>query len=120
MIERLKKKWGVTSNLQFWTIIFVFSAAGSSTVWVRRPVFKWLGVTAATPLWVKICLWLAVFFPSYQVLLVTWGTLMRFLGLGFKQLHKHSAGDDLVKVSEFFWEFEKKTLRRLRILPQEK
>lgn len=100
MKERLKTKWGITGDLQFWTIMLVFSLAGMSVVWVRKPVFAWLGVGVQTPFLLKLLLWLAIVFPSYQVLLLAWGTL-------FGQFH-------------FFWKFEQRTLRALRILPREK
>lgn len=99
MKARLMKKWEIQSDLQYWIIMLVFSLAGMSVVWVRKPIFAWLGIGAQTPFFLKFLLWLAVVFPSYQVLLLTWGTL-------FGQF-------------KFFWKFEKRTLRALRILPRE-
>lgn len=96
MIERLKRKWNVTNNFQFFVILFVFSVAGSSVLVVRKALFAMLGVSAETPLWIKIPLWLLIVFPSYQVLLVSIGALCGQF--------------------TFFWEFEKKMLRRMRIL----
>jgi hypothetical protein len=96
-MERLKKRWGIASNFQLLVILFVFSVAGSSLVWVRRPVFALLGVTPATPVWLKVAAWVGVLFPAYHVMLLVWGTLLGQF--------------------RFFWNFEKKMLRRLRLLP---
>lgn len=92
MKEKLKKKWGIRTELQFWIIMVVFSLAGSSCVYVRKPVFDWLGITADTNFLLKFLLWLAVIFPAYQILLMFWGTVLG----QFK----------------FVWWFEKKMLRR--------
>lgn len=92
MKERLKEKWGIKTEAQFWIIMLVFTLAGSSVVWVRKPVFVWLGVNAETPFGVKFLLWLAIIFPTYQVMLMLWGTLLGQF--------------------RFVWWFEKKMLRR--------
>jgi hypothetical protein len=91
--ERLKKKWGIKTELQFWTIMVIFSLAGSSTVWIRKPVFVLLGVGADTNFLLKFLLWLAVIFPAYQIMLMAWGTLLGQF--------------------QFVWWFEKKMLRRM-------
>lgn len=98
-MSRLKQKWGITSDLQFWIIMVVFSLAGMSVIFVKRPIFAALGITSETSLWITIPLWVAVVFPSYQVLLLFWGTV-------FGQFR-------------FFAAFQKKMLRRMRILPRE-
>lgn len=99
MKERLKKKWGITTEAQFWVIMLVFSLAGSSTVWVRKPVFALLGVGPQTPFVLKFLLWLAVIFPAYQIMLMLWGTLLGQF--------------------RFVWWFEKKMLRRFGLFRNE-
>jgi hypothetical protein len=91
--EKLKKKWGIKTELQFWTIMVIFSLAGSSTVWIRKPVFALMGVGPDTNMLLKFGLWLAVIFPAYQLMLMLWGTVLG-------QFH-------------FVWWFEKKMLRRM-------
>lgn len=93
--ERLKKKWGIRTENQFWRIMIMFSLAGSSCVLVRKPVFAQLGITADTNFALKTLAWLAVIFPSYQVLLLVWGFILG--------------------VFPFAWWFEKKMLRRLKL-----
>lgn len=71
----------------------IFSLAGSSTVWIRKPIFAALGVGPETNFALKFLLWLAVIFPSYQIMLMLWGTLLGQF--------------------RFVWWFEKKMLRRM-------
>jgi len=94
MFERLKLKWGLTSNLQVVAVLIVFSLAGSSIVWVRKYAFGLMGITEDTAFWIKFIAWLAVFFPSYQFFLLVFGFL-------FGQFN-------------FFWEKEKKMGRAIK------
>jgi len=98
-IDRLKKKWNIQSNRQLSIVFIVFGITGSSSVKVGRPFLELIGlqpeVFTDIPLgsalyWV---LRILVIFPIYQVLLVLFGAL-------FFQF-------------SFFWEFEKKILRRM-------
>ena len=97
--DRLKVKWGISSNRQLWIIFIVFGLTGSSSVKVARPFLDYIGLTptvfAGFPLgglvyWI---LRILAIFPIYQVLLLCFGAL-------FYQFN-------------FFWEFEKKILRRM-------
>ena len=90
---RLKKKWGINSEMQFWVIMLMFSLAGSSCVFVRKPIFEMLNITSDTNPIVWFCAWLMVIFPAYQVLLMFWGTVLGQF--------------------QFAWWFEKKMLRRM-------
>lgn len=93
MLEKIKAKWNLTSNWQLIAIMLVFSLAGSSIMWVRRLAFPLMGVTETTPFWIKFLAWLAVFFPTYQIMLLVFGFL-------FGQF-------------PFFWEKEKKMIRAI-------
>lgn len=97
-VDGLKKRWGLRTTWDVVAVLIVFSVTGSASVLVRKPVFAWLNVTADTSLLIKIPLYVAVIFPTYQVLLLVFG-------FAFGQW-------------SFFWNFEKKMLRRLRILPK--
>lgn len=96
MFEKLKKRWKIESNFQLAIILIVFSITGSSMMFVREPAFNILGVTPDTAFWIKALLYVAIVFPSYQIALLFFGTI-------FGQFR-------------FFWEFEKKMLRRMRII----
>ena len=75
--QRLSKKWGIETESQFWRIMLVFSLAGSSCIWVRKPVFAALEITSDTNALIWWSAWFCVIFPSYQVLLLFWGAVFR-------------------------------------------
>ncbi|KGO83475.1 diacylglyceryl transferase [Flavobacterium rakeshii] len=91
-MEKLKKRWGITSNFQLIVIFIVFAITGSTSAYLSKPVIEWIGISkdAMSP-WLYIPLRLLIIFPVYQVLLV-------FFGLVSGQF-------------KFFWNFEKKMLR---------
>lgn len=92
-MQKLKQRWGIESNLQLTIIFIVFAITGSASALLSKPVCLWLGITKE-----YLGLWftpvrLVLIFPIYQVLLVA-------IGFVFGQF-------------EFFWNFEKKMLKRL-------
>ena len=93
-MNRLKEKWGITSNFQIIIILLVFSITGSIAVMVAKPVLNLFGLEkeALSP-WVFWPIRIFIIFPIYQVLIVIIGAL-------FGQF-------------KFFWAFEKKMLVRL-------
>ena len=93
MFERLKKKWGIKSNWDFFLINVVFSLAGMSIVFVREPIFAFLGITPETAFWIKVVIYIPLIVPIYQVNLLIWGFLLGQF--------------------PFFWEKEKQIVRFL-------
>ncbi|TXE11928.1 diacylglyceryl transferase [Seonamhaeicola algicola] len=93
-MNKLKERWGVESNWQIAVIFIVFAVTGSTASYIGKPILKYLNITpeglGGFGYWaIRIIL----LFIVYQFLLVFFGWL-------FGQ-HK------------FFWNFEKKMLRRL-------
>lgn len=77
-------------------VFIVFAITGSSSVIVGRPILKLLGITKENlPSALYWILFILISFIFYQILLVIFGWI-------FGQ-HK------------FFWNFEKKMLRRMRL-----
>lgn len=99
MIKRLKNKWGIKSNSQLVVIFIVFAITGSVSAKLATPLLIFLGVEPS--IFVEVPFGIAVFtllriliiFPIYQILLIVVATIF----FQFK----------------FFWEFEKKILKRL-------
>lgn len=87
-MTRLKEKWNIRSNLDFWLIMIVFSLAGMAVTQLRPPVFHFLGIEDSTPFWIKTLIYIPLIVPLYQVCLLFFGTLLGQFG--------------------FFWEKEKK------------
>lgn len=96
MIEKMKKRWGVESFGGLLLILFIFAITGITTLYVRKIVFEWVGIDAATPLWIELIGWVIIVFPAYQML---------FLLFGF-----------ILGQFEFVWNFEKKSLHRIKSL----
>ncbi len=93
-MEKLKQRWGISSNFQIAIIFIVFAITGSASAKLAGPVMDVLGITKESVSgWVYWPLRILLIFPIYQVLLVFFGWL-------FGQ-HK------------FFWAFEKKMLKRI-------
>ena len=93
-MNKLKEKWGITSNFQIIIILVVFSITGSVAVWIAKPVLNLVGLDkeVVSP-WLFWPIRILIIFPIYQILIVIIGTL-------FGQF-------------KFFWSFEKKMLVRL-------
>ena len=93
-MNRLKEKWGITSNFQIIIILLVFSITGSIAVWIAKPVLILVGLDkeVVSP-WLFWPIRIFIIFPIYQILIVIIGAL-------FGQF-------------KFFWDFEKKMLVRL-------
>jgi len=98
-MEKLKQRWGLTSNFAVFIILIVFALTGSTSLKIARPLLDYIGFTREifTDAWhFSFLYWtlrVLIIFPIYQVLLLAFGWL-------FGQFN-------------FFWNFEKKMLRRL-------
>jgi hypothetical protein len=92
-MDKLKKRWGITSNFQLVIIFVVFAVTGSASAWLSKPVCNFIGITRE-----DLGLWftpirLIVIFPLYPFVLM-------FFGYLFGQ-------------SKFFFPFSKKMLRSI-------
>ncbi|MDN3594281.1 DUF6787 family protein [Zunongwangia endophytica] len=91
-MEKLKERWGLTSNRQLIVIFIVFAITGSTAAKLATPVTAFLGITSEHGWYIYWPARILLIFPIYQVLLVAIGWI-------FGQF-------------EFFWAFEKKMLSR--------
>ena len=98
-MEKLKQRWGISSNFDILMILLVFALTGSTSVKIARPVLEFLGFTRSLfgeEWYFSVLYWtirILVVFPIYQCLLIVFGWL-------FGQF-------------KFFWGFEKKMLSRM-------
>ena len=99
MFKYLKEKWGITSNSQLVVIFIVFGITGSASAKLALPLLELLNVQpddfVEVPMGTLIytLLRILIIFPIYQILLIVVATVF----FQFK----------------FFWEFEKKILKKL-------
>ncbi|MCK9290992.1 MAG: DUF6787 family protein [Bacteroidales bacterium] len=91
--DKLKRRWGIDSNLQLILILVVFSVTGSASVFVKKVVTTLLGIPHDIHFCFKILLFIFITFPAYQILLL----VVAFL---FGQFH-------------FFLAFQKRSIGRL-------
>lgn len=94
-MEKLKQRWGITSNIQILAILIVFAINGSFSAWIAGPITNYLGLNSETtkPYIVYLVLRILLIFPIYQITLP-------IVGWCFGQF-------------KFFWNFEKKMLSRI-------
>lgn len=93
IFKKLEEKWILDYKWEMIRVFIVFAITGSSSLFVGRPIIKFLGITKENlnPV-VYWILFIIIGLIFYQILLVSFGWL-------FGQF-------------KFFWEFEKKMLRR--------
>ena len=92
-MNKLKERWGITSNWQLVVIFIVFGLTGSSSAKLAGPFVEMLGIDNDISVWIYWPARILLIFPIYQVLLIIFGWL-------FGQF-------------QFFWNFEKKMLRSM-------
>ena len=94
LFRKLKSKWGITSNFQFFIINLVFAISGFTSLFISRPLLNLFGVNSDSLNWyLYYPLRILIIFIAYQFTLL----IIAFL---FGQF-------------SFFWKQEKKILRRL-------
>lgn len=93
IFKKLEKKWVLDYKWEMIRVFMVFAVTGSSSLFIGRPIIELLGITKENlnpvAYWI---LFIIIGLIFYQILLVFFGWL-------FGQF-------------QFFWEFEKKMLRR--------
>ena len=93
LFKKLEKKWVLDHRWEMIRVFIVFAITGSSSMFVGRPIIKFIGITKENlnPI-LYWFLFIIIGLVFYQILLVFFGWL-------FGQF-------------KFFWEFEKKMLKR--------
>ncbi|AXP83087.1 hypothetical protein CJ739_4029 [Mariniflexile rhizosphaerae] len=93
-MEKLKERWGIEQNWEIIVILIVFAITGSTASYIGKPILNYLNITTESfgsfGYWVTR---IVLLFIMYQFMLVFFGWL-------FGQY-------------KFFWNFEKKMLRRI-------
>lgn len=95
-MQKLKQRWGITSNFQIVVILLVFSITGTSSLYVSRPLIVFLGIH---PEKLHLVLYWVLF---VLVSLIVYQFLLLFFGWVFGQF-------------TFFWAIVKKMLNRFGV-----
>ena len=95
-MKKLKQRWNIHSDTQLAVIFVVFAITGSTAAKFAGPIMELIGLyRETTNKWIFWPVRILAIFPIYQVLLV-------FFGWMFGEF-------------DFFWNFEKKMLRSMRL-----
>ncbi|MEC4003855.1 DUF6787 family protein [Flavobacterium sp. SUN052] len=95
-MANFKERWNIKSDWQIFVIILVFAITGLSSSYISKPFLALIGIyKETTSAWIYYPIYVVLIFPFYQILLVLYGFLLG----QFK----------------FFWAFEKKLLRSIRL-----
>lgn len=74
IFERMKTRWGV-GPVGLVAILVAFALAGMTTLRLKQPVMGFLLLETA-PGWLQWMIYLVIFLPIYQLLLLGYGTLL--------------------------------------------
>ena len=91
-LERLKDKWNLKSITQVVIVLIVFACTGFTVLFLKRPIVALFSAEGDQNLVFSVAYYVLIL-PVYNVILLCYGFI-------FGQFR-------------FFWEFEKKTFRRI-------
>lgn len=91
ILDRLQQKWQLNSLGQVLVVLLVFAATGTTILFLKRPIVAYFTGDGGNT-WFTVAYYILIL-PIYNVFLLFYGFL-------FGQF-------------SFFWEFEKKTWRRM-------
>lgn len=96
MLDKLKHRWGINSNLQILKIFIVFGITGSTAAWISDPICDFFGISPENLN--------TVFYWVVRIVLITivYKFILIFVAFLFGEFN-------------FFWNFIKKFLSRLGI-----
>ena len=76
LINNIKRKWRLKSNLQLLIIFLVFGITGSIATWISKPILDFIGLKkAVVSAWTYWPIRIIIIFPLYQILLLIIGTI---------------------------------------------
>lgn len=90
--ERLQKKWNLKNTQQVIIVLIVFACTGFTILWLKRPIVAYFTIDGEQNVWFSVAYFVLIL-PIYNLFLL-------FYGFVFGQF-------------AFFWEFEKRTFRRI-------
>lgn len=76
MFRKLKKKWGIESDFQFWLIFSIFGLTGTSMLFIKPSLFALLGIHRDLPFLLYALLYVLIITPVYFITLMILGSLL--------------------------------------------
>jgi len=89
MLNKLKTRWGINSNLQILKIFIVFGITGSTAAWISEPICNFFGINSDN---LNILIY---WFARIILITVVYQFILIFVALLFGEF-------------KFFWRFVKK------------
>jgi hypothetical protein len=74
--KRIKTKWNIESDRDYWLIMLAYSLAGMFILPVKKAIFHLIGITDHTPFWIIILVYIPLIPPVYQLGLIFFGTIL--------------------------------------------
>jgi Family of unknown function (DUF6787) len=94
--QKLKDKWGITSNFQIAVILVVFSCTGFSVLYLEELIAEAIGLASNKAWYIRVAVFIFLTLPLYNILLLVWGFILGQF--------------------RFFWNYEKMMLVKIRKL----
>jgi hypothetical protein len=91
-LQKLQQRWNTQSTWQVIAILLTFILTGTTVMYLKKPILLFL-FGSEIPVWAKIVYYILIL-PIYNVILLFYGFLLGQFN--------------------FFWEFEKKSIRKLK------
>ncbi|MFY0607298.1 MAG: prolipoprotein diacylglyceryl transferase [Cyclobacteriaceae bacterium] len=91
-INRLQERWKLKNAFQVVLILIAFACTGFTVLFLREPIVGYFTAEGEQNVWFSIIYYILIF-PVYNIILLIYGFLLGQF--------------------RFFWEFEKKTFRRI-------
>jgi len=91
-IDKLKKRWNLDSAARVLIVLIVFALTGTTVLVIKGPILEAINPTAENK-WIYDLVYYILILPFYNIVLLIYGFL-------FGQF-------------QFFWEFEKRFLKRI-------
>jgi hypothetical protein len=74
-LKNLGLRWGIRSIYRLWLILFIFAISGTTTLFIKEPVYYLFNMSEHTPGWIKAMVYIAAILPSYFFILLFYATL---------------------------------------------
>ena len=92
-INKLKKRWGITSTFQVVIILAVFALTGFSVLFIEEEIVRLLGIPKEKDWWLAVLIFIFITLPLYNAILLIYGFILGQF--------------------RFFWNFEKRFFGRM-------
>ncbi|MEM7548904.1 MAG: DUF6787 family protein [Bacteroidota bacterium] len=94
--EKLKNRWGLKNLWQVIVVLLVFALTGFTVLFAKKPILSIINQESAEHnIWISLAYYVLIL-PIYQIVLLFYAFVLGQFS--------------------FFWEFEKKTFRRVKDL----